>query len=391
MKNISEIKNCYGCGVCATICPKKIIQLGLNKHGFYEPHILDAEQCINCSLCINVCSYINNGLSLSNDKMLAYAAWSKDKDIRKKCSSGGIGFEIARKLIQQGYKVCGVKYNNNKERAEHYIATTIDELIPSIGSKYIQSYTTEGFKAINKKDKYLITGTPCQIDSFRRYIKKLKIEDNFVLLDFFCHGVPSMFLWKKYLNHVKIKTGNIKQVSWRNKFTGWHDSWAMSIEGEKQKFISKLSQGDIFYQIFLSDSCLGDACYQKCKFKYNKSSADIRIGDLWGQTYSKNEEGVSGVIILTQKGEDIIKSCNCELEKSSLEIVSEIQMKQSPQRPLYHKLMMYVLESKSLDISYAYFIIRCQKTYKKYKRRLKHPITSIKKIFKGPKRKNNGN
>ena len=154
---------------------------------------------------------------------------------------------------------------------------------------------------------------------------------------------------------MKIKTGNIKQVSWRNKFTGWHDSWAMSIEGEKQKFISKLSQGDIFYQIFLSDSCLGDACYQKCKFKYNKSSADIRIGDLWGQTYSKNEEGVSGVIILTQKGEDIIKSCNCELEKSSLEIVSEIQMKQSPQRPLYHKLMMYVLESKSLDISYAYF------------------------------------
>lgn len=110
-----------------------------------------------------------------------------------------------------------------------------------------------------------------------------------------------------------------------------------------------------------------------------------------GPNIFKNEEGVSGVIILTQKGEDIIKSCNCELEKSSLEIVSEIQMKQSPQRPLYHKLMMYVLESKSLDISYAYFIIRCQKTYKKYKRRLKHPITSIKKIFKGPKHKNNGN
>ena len=29
MKNISAVKNCYGCGVCATICGRKIIEIKL--------------------------------------------------------------------------------------------------------------------------------------------------------------------------------------------------------------------------------------------------------------------------------------------------------------------------------------------------------------------------
>lgn len=40
MNNISDIKNCYGCGVCAAACPRNIIQIRLNKKGFYEPYIL---------------------------------------------------------------------------------------------------------------------------------------------------------------------------------------------------------------------------------------------------------------------------------------------------------------------------------------------------------------
>lgn len=115
--------------------------------------------------------------------------------------------------------VCGVRYNIKHNRAEHYIVTTQEELAPSIGSKYIQSYTVDGFKAINLRKKYLVTGTPCQIDSFRRYIRKFRCEDNFVLLDFFCHGVPSILMWHKYLVWTEKKVGKLNYVSWRNKFT----------------------------------------------------------------------------------------------------------------------------------------------------------------------------
>lgn len=232
-KNISSVHDCYGCGVCATACGRKIIKIGLNAEGFYEPHITDPNKCTNCGICTEVCAYLHEDLSLQNPEIHPYAAWSKDHLVRRKCSSGGAGFEIGKNLLGQGYKVCGVRYNADKNRAEHYIATNVNELIPSAGSKYIQSYTVDGYMAINRKEKYLVTGTPCQIDSFRRYIRKFRCEDNFVLLDFFCHGVPSMLVWKKYTEWAEKQVGKITYASWRNKWTGWHDSWAMGIDGKE--------------------------------------------------------------------------------------------------------------------------------------------------------------
>ena len=333
MRNINEIKDCYGCGVCATVCGKKIIGIGLNKEGFYEPRVIDPDRCVGCGLCLDVCSFLQEEPSLRRTEIHSYAAWSKDTVIRRKCSSGGVGFELGRTLIEEDYKVCGVRYDAERARAEHYIATTVKELIPSIGSKYIQSYTVDGFKAINRKEKYLVTGTPCQIDSFRRYIRKFNVEDNFVLMDFFCHGVPSMHLWQKYLQEVEKLTGNVTYVSWRNKLTAWHDSYDLLIRGKKSFYNSGLSQGDRFYRFFLSDACLGKACYERCKYKYDRSAADIRIGDLWGNTYKSNEDGVSAAVAFTEKGNKILCSCGCELIEHPFNVVAEGQMKECPRRP----------------------------------------------------------
>lgn len=367
--NISVIKDCYGCGVCAISCPKHIIEIRLNKDGFYEPHITDSILCIDCSICTDVCSFLHNELVVKNVPQKSYAAWSKESAIHRKCSSGGIGFEIGRTLLSEGYKVCGVRYNVEKGRAEHYIASSVEELIQSIGSKYIQSYTVDGFNAINRKEKYLVTGTPCQIDSFRRYIRKFNAEDNFILMDFFCHAVPSKLMWDKYINNIEKITGKITYASWRNKFTGWHDSWAMSIDGEltgkpidwhdsynilvsekKGYWNSRLSQGDMFYRLFLGDYCSNPACSKNCKFKYDKSSADIRIGDLWGRTYAEDEQGVSAAIAFTEKGERVISATNCELKEHPFETVAEGQMKKNIRPAHTSWIVRIMLRSKKRDI-----------------------------------------
>ena len=234
MNNISSIKNCFGCGVCAIACPKKIIDLRLNKKGFYEPFLFDESKCIDCGLCLSVCSFNHDDTALKDPQLKSYGAWSKDPKVRRKCSSGGVAFEIGKTLLNDGYKVCGVKYNIDANRAEHYIASNLVELISSVGSKYLQSYTIPGFLNINKKEKYLVTGTPCQIDSFRRFIQKFHCEDNFLLMDFFCHCVPSMWAWKAYIKMLEPKIGKVTYASWRNKFAyGWHDTWLMGIDGEK--------------------------------------------------------------------------------------------------------------------------------------------------------------
>ena len=384
---INCLSDCYGCGVCAAACPQKIISIRQNSKGFYEPFINDLKECTNCGLCLSVCSYAHEELAADYKPISSYAAWSNDEATRKKCSSGGVGLELAKACIKLGYKVIGAKYEFLGERVIHYVAESEAAVLDTIGSKYIQSYTVDAFSSINRKAKYLVTGTPCQIDSFCRYIKKMRCEDNFILMDFFCHGVPSMNLWKKYCREIEKITGEITEVSWRNKTYGWHDSWDMNIHGKKREelidwhdgynllirerktFISsRWSQGDLFFKMFLSNSCLGKACYERCKFKGCGSSADIRIGDFWGNTYKDDDKGVSSVVAFTDRGMSILKETNCHLVKHPYEVVSEGQLSAHIKEPHTRKLVCWLLTTKLplkwififVQVTRLPFLIKCK-------------------------------
>lgn len=363
--NISYIHNCYGCGVCAASCPKNIISIALNRDGFYEPKITEADRCVECGICLDVCAFNHQEISLHNTDIRSWAAWSNDAAVRRKCSSGGIGFEIGKQLIEKGYKAVGCRYDIKEQRAEHYIASTVEEFVQSIGSKYIQSYTEDAFKLIKRKgEKYLITGTPCQIDSFRRMIQKFHCEDNFILMDFFCHCVPSMWAWKAYIKKLEPQIGEVTYASWRNKFEyGWHDNWLMGVDGvntskpidwhdsynllirEKKTFIqSRRSQGDLFYKFFLGDFCLGPQCQKQCKYKYVQSAADIRIGDLWGEMYKNDEKGVSALVAFTEKGINVIEKLEgVALKPHPFEVIAEGQMKKNASPKESYSIMMFLL------------------------------------------------
>ena len=365
---VSRIQNktCFGCGVCSSVCGRKAISILQNTNGFYAP-VIDDSKCVECGICLDVCAFNHDDLAQDNKPIQSWAAWSNDEQVRRKCSSGGIGFEIGKQLIEQGYKAVGCRYDIREQRAEHYIATTVEEFVQSIGSKYIQSYTVDAFNKINRREKYLVIGTPCQIDSFRRYVKRFHCEDNFVLMDFFCHCVPSMLAWRAYTRMQEKKVGKITYASWRNKFEyGWHDSWLMGMDGEKtskpidwhanyEKLIeekdsfikSRWSEGNIFYRLFLEDVCLGPQCQDQCKFKYDQSSADIRIGDLWGKTYEKDESGVSALVAFTEKGREIVEGLEgVSLQEHSVEVVAEGQMKENAHAKVMAPVVMWMLRNK---------------------------------------------
>ena len=319
----------------------KIVSIELNFNGFYEPRIIEQDKCITCGICLEVCAFNHNERALKKTENISWAAWSNDDDIRRKCSSGGIGFELGKQLIEHGYQAVGCRYDIKEQRAEHFISTTTEEFVKSIGSKYIQSYTEEAFKQIKLKDqKYFVTGTPCQIDSFRRMIQKFRCEDNFILMDFYCHCVPSMHAWKAYIKMLEPKIGKVTYASWRNKPTGWHDSWTMIMKGDRGENTSWMSKGDIFYKLFLGDICLGPQCQKACKYKWDKSSADIRIGDLWGKTYKDDHKGVSALVAFTKKGREIVEGLqNVTLVKHPFDIVAEGQMTKNA----HHKEMSFVV------------------------------------------------
>ena len=381
MKNVSSIKDCYGCGMCATVCGQRIIEIRLNDDGFYEPHITHPDKCTDCGLCTSVCAFFHNERSAELSPIGCYAAWSSNSEIRHKCSSGGASYELSRHLLKHGFKICGVKYNPETNRAEHYIAKSAEELDASIGSKYIQSYTVDAFRAVNRNEKYLIIGTPCQIDSFRRYIRLFKKEENFILMDFFCHGVPTMHLWDKYSQWVRqqIGEGEFSYVSWRNKAKGWHNSWVMNIGNAKgNKVISIATKGDMFYRMFLSDTCLGKQCYENCKYKYDKSAADIRIGDMWGNKFRNNEAGVNAVISFTPIGEKLLNQTETlHIEPYKFTTVAEGQMKTSPHYPSIKNNVMDKLKSDDCTLGDACNIVLPYIQRQKIKRLLRHPLRTL--------------
>lgn len=348
MNNISKIHNCYGCGVCTMACAKHLISMRINKNGFYEPYIENINACTNCGMCVEVCGFSHeecaNALAYP---IKSYGAWSKNSQIQHECSSGGVAYEIARYALSNGYKVCTVKYNIDRQRAEHYIVKTIDDLENSKGSKYLQSYTITGFSKINRREKNIVFGTPCQIDSLRRFIRKFRVEGNFILVDFFCHGVPSLYAWHKYINEIIINTGRPRKVTWRDKETGWHDSWQMRIKGENKEYSSWWSNGDIFYKLFLGDYCSNRACQKNCKYKYNRSSADIRVGDAWGDEYKDNDAGVSALIAFTEKGVNISEQLrySCTLEDKPFFSIAEGQMKSNASQAWVAPIVKIILRS----------------------------------------------
>jgi len=52
-------ENCCGCTACYAICPKGAICMRPDDEGFLYPEI-NAEKCIRCYLCLNVCSFKEN-------------------------------------------------------------------------------------------------------------------------------------------------------------------------------------------------------------------------------------------------------------------------------------------------------------------------------------------
>lgn len=371
-KNISHLKNCYGCGVCNKICPPNIIEIVENKDGFYSPKVIAEDKCIECGLCLKVCSFNNPETSQRNQEgIAAYAAWSNNANIRNRCSSGGIGFEIGKYLIEKGYQAVGVRYDVRSDRAEHYVAKNLTEFIPSMGSKYIPSDLSRALHEILKGRKYLITGTPCQIASFRRYIKLKHIEEEYVLLDFFCHGVPSLLVWDKYISSVRDAIGELKYVSWRNKETGWQDSWSIQSDASSNydmdrlydlnfpdsvhQYSSRRSSGDMFYRFFLGNLCLNRCCYDSCIYKMCNSQADIRIGDFWGKKYESNSEGVSAVLAFTDRGKAIMDSLvgRCTITQESVSEIASGQMVHNARKPMFYTVIMRGLRSRmSLRVIY---------------------------------------
>lgn len=351
--------SCYGCGVCAAACPHHAIKIQQSTEGFWVP-IVNTGICVDCKICDKICAYTDEHCLLPNGKeeVKAYAIVNNNEEIRRISTSGGAGFAIGTYLLQQGYLLVGVRYDSEKNIACHFVTDNLKDFKQTLNSKYIPSYTVEGFSGLMDGQKYAVFGTPCQIDSLRRWARLRKREDNFFFVDLFCHGVPSYLHWNAYLRyHLKAGEKLITPI-FRDKRNGWH-AYTMSLQTDKRFISTPLQKNDFFQNIFLGNFSLNKTCYT-CKYRGVNSAADIRMGDLWGGKYASNEEGITGVLALTAKGKEVIVDISrnlCQVNLEPLDVIMAGQLHHNLQLPPSRdKLLQGFRENKSLPWLYFVYV-----------------------------------
>lgn len=373
---------CCGCGACATVCAKGAISIYRNNEGF-EHYQIDATRCVQCGQCKTVCPMTNIVAPSMKESKALYSVKSRSEQVLRVSSSGGVGYELSSKLLAKGYAVCGCTYDIANNSAQHiWIMPGEEEKLYLLqGSKYIQSVSSDAMKQlieISKVRKVAFFGTPCQVAAVDKVLSKMNLRDNAVLVDLICHGVPSYLLWDKYLKDIdkKHRTGAHPMVLFRSKESGWR-RLMLKVYSEKRVY-KKEEHTDDFYAFFRRGLCYMESC-SDCPYR-ERSAADLRIGDFWGDRFAHDKQGVSMVIANTLCGDGLIKTLNtCETTRQNLREYWSVQFPYNPPRPLVREQLIMDLKDDNTDL---HMLRKRYCTYYDRKERIYTVAYRIKKIMK---------
>lgn len=310
---LEEKKDCTGCGACANRCPKNAIRMVPDHEGFLYPRI-DESLCIECNLCRKVCPQLNTVQFLNPSPQIFLGGVVSDLETLLNSSSGG-AFSAICDCFPDDTIICGSCFSDNLE-VKHCCITKKEGLAPFRKSKYLQSKTVDVYPEIKKYladgMTVLFSGTPCQVAGLYSYLSNLD-KTRLYTIDLICHGVPSQYVFDKYIESIKKKYKmNIGNYSFREK-RHFLDDWEIDISFGNDKRRKYFAWGqDPYMYGFLKGIFYRPCCYS-CHYAQSeiRRPADLTIGDFWGigevAPEFNEKKGSSLIIGNSQKGLEVIK------------------------------------------------------------------------------------
>ncbi|AKB76275.1 coenzyme F420-reducing hydrogenase subunit beta [Methanosarcina lacustris Z-7289] len=345
------VKNdlCIGCGICAGVCPQKILKIRGNEYGEYIPS--EAQVCdSHCGLCLEVCPFNSNEnetqmgakiygstegikyLSETGYYLDSYAGYSNE--FRQSSASGGMATWLLTKLLKEGlvdYVICPTPQKNPEKLFSFEILKDENSVKAASGSVYYPVEMSEVIQKIQEvPGRYAVTGLPCFIKALRLATQKnRKLRERIVFtIGLVCGQMKS----KNYTKYIATLAGNgnsrkIQEVNYRGK----------SPEKPASNFYFQStdehgSQQKIFWNEGVSEAWANrwftpNAC-NYCDDVFAEL-ADVTFMDAWLPEYSKDSRGTNIVLVRSPKVLDIIqegiKKEEINVSKISVEKVIQSQ------------------------------------------------------------------
>lgn len=280
LPQLCDNKTCTSCLACVNSCNQDALSVVKDDEGFYRPQ-LNTEKCVKCGLCEKGCPIITPVKRQNEHELKIYAAWHKNEVIRAKSTSGGAFSALASVVLNKGGVVFGASYGDDLQ-IKHI------EVCDEVGldklrlSKYAQSHVGNSYQQVKKRlleDRMVMfVGTPCQVAGLKNYLHKE--YDNLILVDFICHGVPSIDMLQGYTKWLEKRYGKVNHINFRDKRKGWYDALRVirSVTGNE-----KVMRGDDdnYWVGFSINNNLQESCYNCVNQGFPRCS-DITIADFWG-------------------------------------------------------------------------------------------------------------
>lgn len=377
-------QHCCGCSACFSVCPQQCIEMKQDEFGFLYPSI-SSDSCVECSLCERACPVLSE-VEPKKEEKTVFAAKIKNKSKLASSSSGGVFTFLAEKVLAQNGVVCAARFELPTHLI-HDFCTRIKDLDAYKGSKYLQSDMRNCYletkRLLSEGRKVLFVGTSCQIMGLKLFLRKP--YSNLIAMEIVCHGVPSPFVWRKYLselcNRKHVEISQINSIEFRNKDKSWRE-YSLKIEANGKVIHRKSLRKDPFLKAFLRDLMLKASC-EDCPAKNFKSNSDIIAGDFWGvDNFHQSIDDDRGVSCLILQNADLLplfEDSEIELIPTKLEYILrgnpsvKLSSKSNPDREKYLQAILkndFIQTTKpfvknTFRQNYNYNLNRCKKLVKK--------------------------
>ena len=286
---------CTRCGICAGVCPVRVIHLDTDNF----PRLQG--ECTQCGLCTGCCPGAEVDFPLLSEHLFQvrhdatclegyvakrFVAHARSKGVREAGTSGGVVSALLIHLLESGEIDGAVVAGFDPQepcRMKGMLATTAEEVLAAAGSKYCLTSSMEALQLLRrKKGRFAVVGLPCQVQG----IRKLQMTDPslarkiYCVFGLYCHCNMEPRVVHDVLAACRIKPSDVERFEFRG--GGWPGGFHVRLrDGRNLPLHTTLYTTilNILFKIYGAKRCY--LCVDALS-----EYADLSFGDFWAHDYS---------------------------------------------------------------------------------------------------------